>query len=181
MQGQLNGFRDLIQGYVNNYETIAFFVLWGVTVLACLLLFISAICRKRIALQLSVFVSEIVFLLQIIICLLFMLLSAFLGTLCVRPTYNLVNAIPGGSLQDVALYYSACQGTNTIGNNINKANSSVQTLRTGLLAVTNSTLSPCYNNPNVVAMTSNLGDIGNAFGVVGKTVSEHGACILQYD
>ena len=199
----MNSFKSLVTGYVSTYETTAFFVLWGVTVLACLLLFIrwvdgdaplhptldltillmifhthrarmppalhqvgiflvimggtlnmrpsflltndlsyhspclydsscvfvSALCRKRIALQLSVFVSEIVFLLQIIVCLLFMLVTAFLGTLCVRPTYNLVSQIPAGSLQDIALYYSACQGTNIIGNYINKANSSVQTLR----------------------------------------------------
>ena len=99
-----------------------------------------------------------------------MLVTAFLGKLCVRPTYNLVSQIPGGSLQDIALYYSACQGKNTIGNYINTANSSVQTISNDLLAVTNSTNKPCYNNPDVIAMTSNLKDIGNAFGTVGNTV-----------
>ena len=41
----------------------------------------------------------------------------------------------------------------------------------GLLKVTNTTLSPCFGNPEVFAMNGNLKDIGNAFGVVDHTVS----------
>ena len=44
-------------------------------------------------------------------------------------------------------------------------------LSAGLLKVTNTTLSPCFGNPEVVAMNGNLKDIGNAFGVVDHTVS----------
>ena len=36
----MNSIKALVQGYVSTYETTAFFVLWGVTVLACLLLFL---------------------------------------------------------------------------------------------------------------------------------------------
>lgn len=95
----LSGFQLTISLYAVNYETLAFYVLWAITVVTIIVIAGFTVLKWRIPLQLSMLLALLCFLIQIIVTLLFMIFSGFLGNLCRRPTYTILNLLPAGSLQ----------------------------------------------------------------------------------
>jgi len=95
----LSGFQAVINLYAVYYETLAFYVLWAVTVVTVIVIAGFTALKWRIPLQLAMLLALVCFLIQIIVTLLFMVLSGFLGNLCRNPTYTILNLLPAGSLQ----------------------------------------------------------------------------------
>jgi hypothetical protein len=95
----LSGFQAVINLYAVYYGTLAFYVLWAVTVVTVIVIAGFTALKWRIPLQLAMLLALVCFLIQIIVTLLFMVLSGFLGNLCRNPTYTILNLLPAGSLQ----------------------------------------------------------------------------------
>jgi hypothetical protein len=149
---------------IQGYETLAFFVIWAITVLTIALFVICTFFKQRCLLQLSMLIALLCFLIQIIVCLLFMFIAAALADVCVgNPTKTLISQLPGGELQNLMQYYSTCQGTNKIGGYVDTAVANVITLGTGLQKYSNTTGSPCYDNTYVQSMQLTTLKINDVF------------------
>ena len=154
--------------YAVKYEQAGFYVLWALGSVSGCALIISQIMKRKQALKWSVFLGAFTFLVEVVVCLFFLLATAALGDVCTKPSWNIITNVPTGSLQNMAAYFSSCRGVNTVGVSVSNAMASAMSLSTGihvLLAnatssssATNGTVAAgaCFNDPNLLNMQSEL-------------------------
>ena len=142
--------------YAVQYEMAGFYVLWALGSASGCALIVSQILKRKQALQWSVCLGAFTFLVEVVVCLFFLLATAALGDICTRPSWNVITSVPAGSLQNMAAYYSSCRGVNAVGVSVSSAKTSA--LSIGAL-VTNASSSPtgiCFNDPNLLSMQSEV-------------------------
>ena len=157
--------------YAVQYEQAGFYVLWALGSAAGCALIVSQILKRKQALKWSVCLGAFTFLVEVVVCLFFMLATAALGDVCTKPTWNIITSVPTGSLQNMAAYYSSCRGVNTVGVSVRSAMASAISLGAGIQvlvanassasssSVTNRTAAVagiCFNDPNLLNMQSEL-------------------------
>jgi len=152
-----------LQLYAVKYTAPAFYVLWALGTASGCALVLFQLLKRKAPLKVAVGLGMLTFFVQIVVCLAFMVATAALGDICVRPSWNMLTNIPTGALQNMAVYYSSCHGFNVIGDNIATAQGNAYNLGLGVIMLAGNVSSPCYGDPNVVGMAVNLNNIYTTF------------------
>ena len=149
--------------YAVKYTAPAFYVLWALGTASGCALVLFQLMKRKAPLKVAVGLGMFTFLVQILVSLAFMVATAALGDICVRPSWNMLTNIPTGSLQNMAVYYSSCHGFSVIGDNMATAQGNALNLGVGVIMLAGNTTAPCYGDPNIVGMATNLNNIYTTF------------------
>ena len=112
----------------------------------------------------SIFVGMIFFLIIVILCCPFMILTSLFGGLCYpNPAQNLARQVTGSS-RDLIVFYSTCRGQDSVRENFVKAKTAFLTIKE-LLTVT------CPANDNMVQFSEVVAKVSNQLDIIQSQVS----------
>lgn len=143
------------------YRNIGLYVLWGLSILCCILYsvgyFIQSVCFS----QFAIFFGMTTYLLFIILGIVWLLLTSLFADICMDPSYNLVKSLPSGDLQDLANFYVSCIGNNTLQDSMNEGAQELAAVNSSI----NDALVACPGDVNLLSMRSTLALIDVQYGI----------------
>eukprot|EP00596_Hydrurales_sp_CCMP1899_P001971 CAMPEP_0119051616 /NCGR_PEP_ID=MMETSP1177-20130426/73173_1 /TAXON_ID=2985 /ORGANISM="Ochromonas sp, Strain CCMP1899" /LENGTH=498 /DNA_ID=CAMNT_0007030877 /DNA_START=47 /DNA_END=1543 /DNA_ORIENTATION=+ len=154
----LSGANDTLDFYGVFYRNIAFYVIWALAIFSIFSMVFWQLLKKTIMLKLSMFWGMITYCLEIIVCLVFMIVTSLTAGLCSpSPSANIVRLAPKGVLRDLLTYYTSCIGTDIIGGYVTTAADAITLVKNGLDEAQNN--GQCTGNAGIAAMQVDLSDI----------------------
>lgn len=114
-----------IDTYAVGYREIGIWVLWGLSILSVVLLLLAHFCKARVSLQLSMFLSQVTYLIYLLLGVMWCILYTVLSDFCMQPTETLLRIAPAGTAEDMINYFATCKGSNVIDELVNKSSSSL--------------------------------------------------------
>ena len=121
------------------YIPYACYGIFGLAVIAILLLLITHCVKTNCGLKFSMFVTQFIFFLILILNIFFCLFLAFISDFCMDPTFYL-NSLVMDRLPDLSIvtFYTTCSGDDMISGYLSQAKNATTTLATILTSLTNS-------------------------------------------
>lgn len=151
------------------YRTICLYVMWGIAVISVFLFLGGHVLQKLCLSQFAVTWGMIVYLIFLILGALWLLTTSVLADFCMDPSYNAVKSLPTkNDLRSLGVYYTTCNGTNPLQNDINEGWEDIHKLNNSVNALLNST---CYNNNDLLQMRTTINSIADSFTTVEQDLS----------
>jgi hypothetical protein len=158
----LNNLIDKVEFYGVYYRNIAFYLIWALAIFSIFSMALWQLCKKEIMLKLSMFLGMITYCLEIVVTLVFMIVTSITADICSpSPSYNFVRLSPVGEIRNLLSYYTSCVGVNIIGDYLNSAISAINQIKQGLQQVQNNV--QCLNDQGITAMQTDLSQIIDIF------------------
>ena len=128
----------------------------------------SKILHSRKLTKFAIFVGVIFFILIVILCCPFMILTSLLGGLCYpNPAQNLARQVTG-STRDVIVFYSTCRGSDSIRENFDKATTAFRTIASLTKDIRNNM---CPTDPNMLRFGEAVVDVSKQLAIIKTQVS----------
>jgi hypothetical protein len=160
--GDLNDLNDKIDFYAVYYRNIAFYLIWALAIFSILSMVLWQLCKKVIMLKLSMFIGMLTYCLEIVVTLVFMIVTSLTADICSpSPSYNFVRLAPVGDFKNLLSYYTSCVGPNVIGGYLDSAISAINQIKQGLQQAKDN--AQCLNNQGIAAMQNDLSQIVDIF------------------
>jgi hypothetical protein len=160
--GDLNDLNDKIDFYAVYYRNIAFYLIWALAIFSILSMVLWQLCKKVIMLKLSMFIGMLTYCLEIVVTLVFMIVTSLTADICSpSPSYNFVRLAPVGDFKNLLSYYTSCVGPNVIGGYLDSAISAINQIKQELQQAKDN--AQCLNNQGIAAMQNDLSQIIDIF------------------
>jgi hypothetical protein len=158
--GDLNNVNDEVEFYAVYYRNIAFYLIWALAIFSIFSMVLWQLCKKKIMLKLSMVLGMITYCLEIIVTLVFMIVTSLTADICSpSPSYNIVRLSPAGEIRNFLSFYTSCVGVDVIGNSLKSAMSAINQIKERLQQVQSN--GQCLNDQGIAAMQNGLSQISN--------------------
>jgi hypothetical protein len=149
--GHFDTVTQYLDQYAGTYRTIALYIVWGLALVAVLFFAIGKLAASTCWLKFSITFGCLVYLLYLILGVPWVLTTSLTADLCMAPSYNVIKALPSsGSLRNMTMYFSSCEGVSPLSANVDTGISSLQQLNDTLATLMQSHV--CPTNVEAAAM-----------------------------
>lgn len=158
---------DIVDNYLDrNYAGGSiFYILWGMGILVVFLFLVFSIGERRDGMRSTVCFGSCVYFVFVVFGCLWMLFTMALGDFCMSPSYNLVRYVPSGDPQDVAVYYTSCQGENKLQPYLSQGTYYVNYFSEKL-----NSIPFCQSDANIQAMKDTVLSVNGSLNIIYDTV-----------
>lgn len=171
----LKGVQDLLKfivdgkTYVNDFLAANIrpfvFVVWALGAISTLFFIIFRVCANECGTKLAIFWGELTFFIILLVNVPLMIFSQIIGDFCVQPTHNTLSSLSeGSSLYNMVYFYSHCNGTDTIRDNLLAVNNTFAEISNATSYLQHAAV--CNNNPDITQIQTNISAAGLRFGEI---------------
>ncbi|RYY83405.1 hypothetical protein EON63_11290 [archaeon] len=142
------------------YRNIVVYGLWSLATLSGILFFLTLFLQGLCITQFTFWFGLFTYFLFLMLSAVWLLLTTVFAGLCMKPTENIIMALPDNKhLQNIVLYYVSCTGNNTIMDNANKSREIIHHMNDSLFTFVQSNMSMFDNSPALRNLSATLSSI----------------------
>jgi len=163
----LSSFIDLTKQYLFDNRKMAIFVIFAIALLDVILLVIAQFVQSRKFMKFAIFCGMTFFALIILLCCPFMIFTELFADICISPSQSLARQVTG-STRELIVFYTTCNGVDSIRDSFSKASTSFDTIGTALDTLKTTY---CPSDSNLAAYIALNADVKTQLGVIQKQIS----------
>ncbi|RYH05046.1 hypothetical protein EON65_45815 [archaeon] len=154
----LDNVQEHAQKEGTNYRNAGLYSVWSFGIASGLFFLLSQCIQSVCMAQFSIIFGVVTYLLFLLLGFLWMLMTSMFGDLCMKPTENIIMALPGkNDLKDLVFFYVSCIGDNVLQENIDDGQQEIVAMNDTI----NILLDPsnCPNNAALQNFQATLGQM----------------------